>query len=623
MSFIIYNKNLRRKMASANFKNGIGIYLYRTIRYGVVAYVTYLYLDCFAWDNYVFEVLMGLLFAYSFMTVANMLIHFFIYFLSKPRLLAERKDVIENGIPNDINVMFFRPIFGKTNPEMDTHLDNMRQDILNSLEPQASMRFLIVDNTRDPKVREYTKQRIRNLQAEFGADKVFYFHRNVKCDFFKKVGIYEDSIMLLHDGWTRPKHYISEKWQPFTKGLRNPGEPLFDDILGDISGLGIRGTVEDITKGREVSIDPKKRISIAIVQDADNIWPKGAVRKLVAKMAHPDNKDYTIYQPSIDISNPNDNKFINMAFIARQMYGFDPIAKWRVFNFSPFYGKGAMAVENYVRDIILKEPLHPAKAASHDFQEALHTWSVLLEDVYIWERTFSNKLAELTRTALWGWGDLETVKQFLLKPFQAGRKAHLFVLLRNVIGTFMYDLWLIGSVIGFMMPSLSSVAKPSLLVCLFASIVLINILLPKLLVPILYKFYKKPYELPLPLLHQKNIFAIIATVIYETAIAVLVHSLDLVYKPIGFFKNFTSQFMGVSFVWKTGAMSEIETQGATILTNYKALKLAVSIGAALAVLSIVRFFPGHVALFLSPYMASFLLGPYAIWLTAKPFKDSV
>lgn len=597
--------------------NGTVILAYRIIKYTLILAVTALYISCFEWGNALIGIIMAVLFGYCFASVANMVINFFVYYTTRPKVLPQVKDIIEKGIPKDVNIVFFRPAFVKSNPEIDTHIDNMRQDLLNSTEPGASMRFMMIDNTRDVAVREYTRQRIRKLQEEFGRDRIFYLHRNVKCDFFKKVGIYEDAIMLLHDGWTRPRHYVGAAWEPHTKGLRNPSEPVFDEVIGDITALGIIGTAEDITRGKEVKIDHTKRIGIAIVQDADNVWPKGEVRKLVAKMCHPANRDYVIWQPSIEISNPGDNGFIRMNSMARQMYGFDPIAKWRIFTFSPFYGKGAMLVDPYIAQIIKKEVLHPNRAASHDFQEALHVWTVLLEDVYIWEKTFSNKLAELTRTALWGWGDLETVRQFLLKPFEGGRKSHLLVLLRNLIGTLVYDLWLIGSVICFLAPSVAVVDAPSRLVRLFAVIVCVNILLPKFIVPIVSKFYKRPYQIPMKLLSQENIVVIAAWGAFETVMSVLIHYLDLVYKPIGFFKNFMKQVMGTSYVWKTGAMSEIETQGMNVVRTYKALRLSTVIGALCLVASILHLWPGFVALFLSPYIASFLLGPIAIWATSR------
>ena len=76
------------------------------------------------------------------------------------------------------------------------------------------------------------------------------------------------------------------------------------------------------------------------------------------------------------------------------------------------------------------------------------------KDVYILENTFSNKVAELKRDAQWRWGDMETVRQFFLKKFAAGRKTHLYVLLRGLIGDLNLSIWLIGTIIGSLIPGL-------------------------------------------------------------------------------------------------------------------------------------------------------------------------
>jgi hypothetical protein len=107
----------------------------------------------------------------------------------------------------------------------------------------------------------------------------------------------------------------------------------------------------------------------------------------------------------------------------------------------------------------------------------------------------------------------------------------------------------------------------------------------------------------------------------ETVISVLVHGLDLVYKPIGFLKNVLGQIRGKVYVWKTGAMSEIETQNATLLTAYKLLSLSTVIGLILFAFAITGILPAYISLFLSPLTASFILGPTAIKLTTKPVPE--
>ncbi|MFH1406506.1 MAG: hypothetical protein ABIH01_00660 [Candidatus Omnitrophota bacterium] len=597
-----------------------GIFLYRSIRWAIIALASYLYMNCFDWSYPVFALPVIAAFAYCFSGVASLLVNFFVYALSEPLLLPEREDIATGGIPKDVKVVFFRPIFAKSNPEMDTLLNSMRQDIVNNQEPHKNLKFIVIDNTRDENVKSYTRQRIEELQGEYGKDVVYYFHRSVKCDFFKKLGIYQDAIMLLYEGWTRPGHYTDKKWDAWASGTRNPEIPTWDVIMGDVRALGIETDVEGILAGQPAKINTQERIKVAVISDADNVWPKGQIRKLVAKMVHADNKKYTIYQPSIEISNPNDNGYIKMTTWAREMYGFDPIARWRVYKFAPFYGKGAMFVENYVPQIIKREALHPGKAASHDFQEALYAWSVLLEDVYIMEKTFSNKLAELTRIALWYWGDLETVRQYLLKPFEAGRRAHLFTLLRNIIGPAVFVVWAIGQVLIWRFPVLAQVVEPEMLFRLFAIIVLTSSILPKICSPVMGRFKKKGYSAIYPTLSQKNIFAIIAIAALELVVSVLVHMQDLFYKPIASGRNYIQQATGKAFVWKTGAMSEIETQGASFFKTYFLLRYSVILGLILSVLCITKVLPVPAFILLSPYIASFLLGPAFTWIVARPLK---
>lgn len=565
----------------------------------------WLYAVCFRW-NPIFGVIMIALFAYCIWPVSTAIVDFIVWLFTKPYVLSELEDVARNGIPADTTVVFFRPIFAKTTQEMDTVFESMQQDIVSSQEPSKSMKFIVIDNTRDENVKSYTRDKIKQMQEKFGADTVFYFHRNVKCDFFKKLGIYEDAILFLYEGWTRPGHYIDSKWKQWAKETRNPELPLWDVIMGNVKSLGIEGSTEDILAGREIKIDKKKRIKLAFVSDADNVWPKGEARKLAAKMLHPDNADSVIWQPAIEISNPNDNYYIWFTNMARKMFCFSALAKWRIYRFSPFYGKGAMRVERYVRDIIKAEALHPGKAASHDFQEALKTWSVTTEDVHILEKTFSNKLSELKRSAQWAWGDLETVRQFIFNKYEPGRRSHLYTLLRGQIGDLIIGLWFIGTVLMWIVPGLVTVTSPQIVYYLLGVILFVMVAIPRFLSPLVQK---------------QNVFTTIYRGIIETVVSVLIHSLDLLYRPQACIKNYINQVRGKPFVWKTGAMAEIETANISLIGAYRLLLLPVVVGTAILIAGIagVRVLGVDMSLmlFLSPFIASFIFGPGLIWYTTK------
>jgi len=477
----------------------------------------------------------------------------------------------------------------------------------------------VIDNTRDLNVREYTRKRIHQLQEKYGQDKVFYLHRNHKCDFFKKVGILHDAIMLIYEGWTRPKTYTSEKWAQATAGTRNPDEPIWDEIIGDVKALGIEDSVEDILKGKDVKVTKSSNFKIAVVCDADNFWQEQEFLKIASKVLNPDNEGFVIYQPSIEIVNPRENRFIYLTYLARRMYEFEPIARWRLFGFSPFYGKGVFNLPQYVDQVIKTEWLNPLKAASHDFQEALRAWCVLCEDAFIYERTFSNKLSELKRAAQWGWGDLETVRQFLFKKFQPGRKAHLFVLLRGLITCLVYDVWLVLSVI-LWQTHLMVPRHPVLLWVTLATVVILSIIVPKFLAPWVDRKKKRLFSHNLQEF-DKPCAVILKQGVYELVISNLIHKLDLIYKPWAFVQNLIKQIQNKPFVWKTGAMGELETQNMSPLQVYRALWPAPVIGVVILGLIFNGWISNFIAFVLLPYYSSFLLGPYFIWYTARGFEN--
>jgi len=590
--------------------------LYNLSKLVLAIFATFLYFLCFDWNPF-FAIFMVPLFTYAVYGVASITVNFFIYLFTKPLLLKEKEDVVKNGIPDNVRILFFRPVFAKSVGEMETLIESMKQDIQNNQENSRNIKFIVTDNTRDETVKQRTREMIEDLEAQFGDDVVFYFHRNPRSDFFKKLGIYQDAIMLLYEGWTKPKTYVGKEWEKWTKGTRNPEQPIFDEIIGDTNALGIEGSKQDIINGREVAIRESERPEISIVCDADNVWPRGSIRKIAAKVLHPENREIVIYQPAIEVSNPNEDSYIRLNVLAREMIKFDPIARWRMYHFSPFYGKGAMQIEGYVRDVIKREAIHPGKAASHDFQESLRAWTALVEDVYIYEKTFSNKLSELTRSAQWGWGDMETVSQFLFKKFEPGRRSHLYALVRLLIGNLLFSLWLIVTSISWMVPGIATTARPRLFFPLIGGILILSISIPKFIAPILNRLKPKTYELEISEA-EKSIFTILREGIFATVVSFLIHLLDLVYKPWALIKNFSSQIRRRPFVWKTGAMGEIETANVSLYQTYRRLLPSTILGILLVFAGILGLFSSIVVIFLSPFTASFVFGPAVIWLTSRP-----
>jgi len=117
---------------------------------------------------------------------------------------------------------------------------------------------------------------------------------------------------------------------------------------------------------------------------------------------------------------------------------------------------------------------------------------------------------------------------------------------------------------------------------------------------------------------EKGFFTILAQGIYATVLSFLIHLLDLVYKPWALIQNIISQIRGRPFVWKTGAMGEMETANVSLYQTYKKLLPSTILGISLLFCGISGFFPPIVSIFLSPFTASFLFGPALIWLTSRP-----
>lgn len=601
-------KSLTIRTESITDPSPLELTLFRISKWGLVGTVTLLYLLAHQWHP-TFAILMAFLFSYSFAGLAQLILDFVVYVFTNPVLL-----------PSDFtarsHIAFIRPIYAKSVTDMDTALKHMQADIVSNLNPGFPMRFILVDNTADAEIRSHAKSRILEMQDEFGTDTVFYFYRNPDCDFLNKMGIFQDLVMLLREGWTRPRHYTEDKWKEWVNATRDPQKPVWSEILGDLRVLGIQAGREAILTGQDIGVSMNGKIDIAFIADADNEWPAGQPLKIAAKMLHPANSHITIFQPCIEVSNPDETRFIRLNTLARKMYGFDPIAKWRLYRFSPFYGKGAIRLAPYADQVIKKEALHPGKAASHDFQESLYVTSVLVEDAYILERTFSNKLSELLRSSQWLWGDMETVEQYFLKDFSPGRREHLWMLLRVAMGPLIYTMWLALTIIAWLA---STITHPCLLWTVFLSIAGASIMIPKFIVPYLERFKTKPYKIASDRMETTppELNLIIREGFMEMTLSTLIHSLDFIYRSWAVLANLYQQITGKEYVWNTGASGEAKTANVSLKNTYRLLWASPTASLLLLFAAWTGLFPTGLTLLLLPYTLSFLFGPAVVWYTSK------
>ena len=119
----------------------MGLILYRFLHVILTILFLILYLRIFT-GNPIFIGVMLALFAYSVSAPISLLVNFIVYIFTSPRLLKEDRSIIENGIPKDLTIASFRPIFAKTFTEMESLLRSMEQDITNNQTPNKNIKFI-------------------------------------------------------------------------------------------------------------------------------------------------------------------------------------------------------------------------------------------------------------------------------------------------------------------------------------------------------------------------------------------------------------------------------------------------------------------------------------------------
>jgi|GEM_PF-2912665 len=184
---------------------------------------------------------------------------------------------------------------------------------------------------------------------------------------------------------------------------RDPFQPLFSYIAGNIQELGI---ILD-ENGQIVGVDETSRIKYFFVIDEDTTLPPGTIRQMIAKFAHPDNRQYVIMQPALKNTNAYTSMFTRIDTLAREMLRFSEYTNWRIFG-GIMYGKWGARVEDYYKMLVEKEVADPT-ARSEDERPTLYVPVLGLTDVF-WgdepKATFYQYLARMTE---WTMGDIQTL----------------------------------------------------------------------------------------------------------------------------------------------------------------------------------------------------------------------
>ncbi|MGE4356942.1 MAG: hypothetical protein AB7E08_00070 [Candidatus Omnitrophota bacterium] len=189
---------------------------------------------------------------------------------------------------------------------------------------------------------------------------------------------------------------------------RDPFEPLFSYIAGNIKELGI--VVDE--SGQIVGVDETGRIKYIFVIDEDTTLPTGTIRQMIAKFAHPDNRQYVIMQPALKNTNAYTSQFTRIDTLAREMLRFSEYTNWRIFG-GIMYGKWGARVEDYYRMLVEKEIADPT-ARSEDERPTLYVPVLGLTDVFWGDEPKATLYQFLARMTEWTMGDIQTLlKEYL------------------------------------------------------------------------------------------------------------------------------------------------------------------------------------------------------------------
>ena len=147
---------------------------------------------------------------------------------------------------------------------------------------------------------------------------------------------------------------------------RFPAMPIgevFSEITGDISHL--------------------EGIDNFMIGDSDSIWPPGSVKKIVSKMAHPNNAKYTIFQGKVEPYNIDESYLTRFNYHVYKKYREHGKSLWKALKRSIFIGHGAgIKIDQFLTLIAgkMKDGF-----LSHDIVESIFAETGELQDTYTLE----------------------------------------------------------------------------------------------------------------------------------------------------------------------------------------------------------------------------------------------
>ncbi|HHV63591.1 MAG TPA: glycosyl transferase family 36 [Peptococcaceae bacterium] len=308
-----------------------------------------------------------------------------------------------NGIPDEYKTVVVIPAIFNNAAKVREQLRQLEVHYLNN--PDKNLYFALLGDFSDAKEKTMPGDEkiiavgikgIQKLNAKYGKDKFFYFHRARQWNEKEKVWM----------GWERKRGKLIE----------------FNSLL-----LGDRETTyQFVSSNYQVLRD----IRYVITLDADTILPKNSAHKLVGTIAHPmqaaqmdphNNKviaGYGIIQPRIGLTASSAFATPFSALLTGTA-GLDPYTcaisdiYQDLFGEGIFTGKGIYDLR--VFHSVTKDAFPENTILSHDLIEGLYARTGLATDIQLFDGFPSKYLAHTKRTHRWIRGDWQ-IARYILNP---------------------------------------------------------------------------------------------------------------------------------------------------------------------------------------------------------------
>ena len=310
----------------------------------------------------------------------------------KPRILPEIS--LPDALPEQLKTIAYYPVLFKNLNELSFFEENLIPSI--EANNDGNIKWVVM-STSPEGIRELEVERIAQLQQKYGKDRILYVHRSAEIgNWEKKRGGYMHFMV-----WLRQSLREDGVIGPEPRFPAMPFGLVFDQVLGDVRAL-----------------EGSKNF---LVGDSDTIWPEGSVKKIVSKIAHPENQEYGIFQGRTEPYNASESVLTDISYHFSSKFKDLDESLWKATGQRNFIGHGAgWDIDRFLSDMAgnIKDGF-----LSHDTAEAIFSKTAMVSDVTTYESIPSNLFLFFKQIERWWWGNKLTavfLKRYV--PDEIGRR---------------------------------------------------------------------------------------------------------------------------------------------------------------------------------------------------------